>query len=117
MSSTEEAHNLVMRGNGESENRAMATYRKAGEMGCVVGYFNAGNCLIFGTMGVEQDKKKGLKMWEKGTELAKKSGTMVLEMWAEESNEKVACKDVLNLESSLEYVCCMRQESGDRETR
>ena len=62
MSSTEDGHELVMRGNGESGRRAMELYKQAGELGCAMGYLNAGNCLMFGTMGVEEDKEKGLKM-------------------------------------------------------
>ena len=96
-SAKEEAHYLVMRGNGMSGDEAIAAYKKAGEMGNAIGYFNAGNCLLFGTMGVEQDKKKGLKMWGKGAELVKSSGEMGMERWAEESNEKVACTEVLDL--------------------
>ena len=60
-------------------------------------HFNAGNCLMIGTMGVEQDWE-GMEMWEKGAELVKKNGGEGAgDMWAEESNEKTACKDVLDL--------------------
>ena len=75
--------------------------RKAGEMGDAIGYFNAGNCLVFGTMGVEESEMEGIDMWGKGAELVKKNGGKGLERWDEESNEKTACEKALDLSGLL----------------
>ena len=107
MSSTHEAHYMVMRGNGESGKRAIATYTEAGKMGNPMGYFNAGNCLIFGTMEVEENKEKGLKMWEEGKKLVIEGEEKALEIWAGETNEKVACRKKLDLRCLLRRCVCV----------
>ena len=93
----DEAHDLVMKGNGMSGYDAIRVYEQAGEMGNALGYFNAGNCLLFGLTGVFADKDKGLAMWERGAELVKRNEGKGLDRWAEESNEKVACGKELDL--------------------
>ena len=102
-------HDLVMRGNGTTGDAAMGLYRQAGDMGYAMGWFNAGNCLMFGVGGgwlfgrgkVERDKEAGLEMWMKGMESVKKNGGRGLERWAEESNEKAACGKELDLSGLL----------------
>ena len=58
MSSTDETYGLVMRGNEESDDR---------EMGNAMGYFNAGNCLVFGTMGGGKGQGNGAGDVEDGS--------------------------------------------------
>ena len=101
--SSELTHYLMVKGNGTSGNAMARMYKQAGTLGHPMGWFNLGNCLIFGTMGIEKDLEQGLEMWAKGAALVKKSGGRGLERWGDESNEKAACGDVLSLCSLLGY--------------
>ena len=95
---------------GESE--IIKAYLEAGEKGNAIGYFNAGNCFMFGTMGVEVNWWKGMEMWKKGTELVEKRRGKGLERWAEESNEKEACGEELDLSSLLKDCAYVLYISG-----
>ena len=71
---------------------AMKFYEKGGELGNKAAFLNMGNCYMFGK-GVNQDKKKGIEMYEKCGSIA----DVELGRMRELSNDMLVCGKKLDL--------------------
>ena len=71
---------------------AMELYERAVNLGNKAGFINMGNCFVFGK-GVEEDKWKGIEMWEKCGKIEES------ELWwmRELSNDRFVCSAALDL--------------------